>query len=114
METAGEFFWLLVLVAIPIFGFLPSILAFKNHHPRRWFILGVNFFLGAVGIGWIAGWWIYLAASPFTETGLAPVNSEGHQCPTCERFYDPADYRIDAKEIACSYCGSPLPRAGSS
>ena len=33
-------------------GVLPTIIAFARGHPNRWVILGINFFLGATGIGW--------------------------------------------------------------
>lgn len=40
------------LVLVPLF-LLPTIIAFRRHHPNRFAILAINVALGATGIGWI-------------------------------------------------------------
>ena len=46
--------WLLVLVLVCVVFVIPSIIAFRQHHPNRWAILAVNVCLGGTGIGWAA------------------------------------------------------------
>ncbi|GJE60461.1 superinfection immunity protein [Methylobacterium trifolii] len=59
-------FGVFVLAMVPLgwaFYVLPTIIAFKHHHPNRWLIMAVNVFLGGTGIGWaVALVWAFKAA----------------------------------------------------
>lgn len=105
MDSALELFLLLFILSVLA---LPSILAFRNHHPLRVPILGVTILLGP--LGWLAAWYMYVIfpRTPFTATGLEPSSAADRACPSCGRFYDPRDYRADADQMLCSYCGAEL------
>ena len=55
-----------VLALVPLawaFYLLPTIIAFRRHHPNRWLITAVNVFLGGTGIGWAGALvWAFHAA----------------------------------------------------
>ena len=103
---AGDLALFLVLFFVL---FLPSIVAFWRGHPRRWWILAVNFLLGGVGVGWIAAWAMFWLPPPYTETGTQATES-AEPCPSCGRYYSPADYKAGAAQWLCSYCGEALQR----
>ena len=59
-------FGVFVLALVPLawaFYLLPTIIAFRRHHPNRWLIMAVNVFLGGTGIGWAGALaWAFHAA----------------------------------------------------
>jgi hypothetical protein len=61
-QAAGLF----ILALVPLgwaFYVLPTIIAFRRHHPNRWLIAAINVFLGATGIGWAGALvWAFHAA----------------------------------------------------
>ena len=77
-------FGVFVLALVPLawaFYLLPTIIAFRRHHPNRWLITAINVFLGGTGIGWAGALvWAFHAAyrteqadgSHGGESGLNP------------------------------------------
>ncbi len=45
--------YILFFIAVSYIYFLPSIIAFRRHHPHRWPILAIDVLFGATGIGWL-------------------------------------------------------------
>ncbi|MGC0055770.1 superinfection immunity protein (plasmid) [Brucella pituitosa] len=54
-EDNGAFALLviIILIAIAVIFFLPSIIAFNRGHPNRWIIFIINFVFGATLLGWL-------------------------------------------------------------
>lgn len=101
-----------ILIAIPII-FLPTILAFSNSRQSRWLILFFNVFLGAVGIGLLIAWVIYLVPDKDKVSKLDRASEQELSCPACGRFYDPSEYRADVPDWFCSFCKAKLPRGST-
>ncbi len=58
----------LIIVGLLIF-FIPSVIAFKRHHPNRWPILLINTIFGGTGLGWIGSLIWAMSAVHMSKTG---------------------------------------------
>jgi hypothetical protein len=52
-QVYGTIILIIFFVGIPLY-FIPSFIAFKRNHEKKWFIFLLNFLMGATGIGYVA------------------------------------------------------------
>lgn len=71
----GLLIWVLVLV--------PTIIAFRRHHPDRWLITGTNLLLGATGMGWLAAlaWALRLELPNSAGPGVLGLQNARQRAP---------------------------------
>tara|TARA_Y100000310_G_scaffold50306_1_gene46363 strand:+ start:33 stop:296 length:264 start_codon:yes stop_codon:yes gene_type:complete len=63
-----ELLTLVIIIAIPLIYFIPSIIARKRKHPNRVAILVLNLFLGWTFLGWVAALvWAFTIPRGYTQ-----------------------------------------------
>jgi hypothetical protein len=111
MQMDVDLYQQLLFLAILLIGFMPSIVAIRTRHPRRWLIIAVNFFLGGLGIGWIIAWVILMTSRPAAVDAPDDPRQSFGKCPSCSRAYESRALQGDDPYVQCSNCGSEMPRA---